>query len=577
LAPSKYTWSEPLRMTDGPGVELWHSAAPTDGGSFGVAYRTIGPSEEEGSEPPYTVIEPLLTGVARIISIEPADNDTAPYGELMDLKVRVRNVGMDPVGTAWVTLRRISLDNVLIETYLDSKIVTFDGLDGTGTVNFEVAVEERQLGFSASVDGPQTGAPYYSSSSFLSVSCIPDPVIEGIGSGDVGPDGSVTLTVDVSNLGAAPLRGGILRLLAEGPGPMLGLNGTFLEPLHIRDPSRASEVNRTVVNLDPGSSYPFSFNVTLGMGTTVIWANLEGTSDVDGPLVLRRYPAMSLEAQEVPVLVQGSNVAEVVLRIAGHCPVSLNESNAKGGDLPYPLIEKVPEPVLSVVVMKEGAIIISELVPFAPPSTDNAFEIRYLIPPQVVIDSPLRVEATLISGVEGAMGRIDRERATVMVQPIGVPSVGIGKVEGGSRPGMGPGLIVLVNNTSNRTVRSLRIVLYNGLMRDDVVLSDALAVGLGPGEGAAIFLPNTLGGGTFLLTLAVIPPSTPQGPVYGSGQPIAVKTFEREMVESTAPEKEDDGRIDMDEVADTAMISGIMVMLVLFMAFLFRRNEDEVG
>ncbi len=138
---------------------------------------------------------------------------------------------------------------------------------------------------------------------------------------------------------------------------------------------------------------------------------------------------------------------------------------------------------------------------------------------------------------------------------------------------IGKAFMVHVTNPTNRTIPVARVVLYNGVPGDEVVLSEAFITGIGPNVTESTALPLGIDEGLYVLSIeASTCPSTDisvpwNEMIRDSG------TFEF-TVEKYVPPKEKDESLDMGDVTDSIMIGLSTIASVVLIAALFRRKNE---
>ncbi|HHD15327.1 MAG TPA: hypothetical protein ENK47_01305 [Euryarchaeota archaeon] len=133
---------------------------------------------------------------------------------------------------------------------------------------------------------------------------------------------------------------------------------------------------------------------------------------------------------------------------------------------------------------------------------------------------------------------------------------------------------VRVRNDSNRTVPLARLVLFNGPLTDNVLLSEGMALAIGPGEEVEMDLEFSLEEGVYFLSLGLFSDRPDAASLPWDPQLRDEISFEYRENATLSDTGEKD-KVNMDDVKDSALIGGSAILSVLLVAALFKRKEEK--
>ncbi len=568
VVPSEGVYSKPITLTDDLNLEKGTKHAPVEDGMYMFSFSTIpGPGGSEAliDERQFHTLNMSWGAEIERASTDP-DVGYSP-GSILKLTVSLEYTGLTAPGSTRVDVYRRYLDrssSEVKEEFWASSIKEFDRIAARGQIEFTVTVKEYQLGFSVHSLVPSGIGPQYISSSYIPLPSIPDPEISGL---EVkGTEGEVRFAVEVRNWGNVPIGGWELRLVGNNGSSTLSFPDKMFEPLFRRDRVDGSVLNSTVVDLGPGSSATFHMNMTPGASVEYVWAEMISSGwqpnvrSFDEILLVNSCGVeISPKDERVYCGVGEHILIENELSISQKC---LN--NSKASPASYSVRQQFIDRSGTVIWQNRTSVNLTS----SPIILDfhlNGSDVgpgHYLI--RTTVTPTLQDPEHGIDTFYGTSHCIVRSPPDLMIKEMFE-----------DKNGSVRGIKVSLNNSSPYTADIFHITLYNGLPRDDVVISENMGLSLAGGDEVLVLLPEDLPEGTYLLSAVVrVPdPDRPGGEVIWKEVDGMVREMEITRTAQTSHDQEEE--MDWDDISNTMIFSVSAVLIVLLISSLFYKRKGR--
>jgi hypothetical protein len=582
--PLEDAWTSPLRITNDEAHEMYPALLSLESGLFLLSFHGVeGRSgASDGGTGPFRTVN--LSWGAGIISIDLDPGIDLSVGEMVKVTVLVESQAIYPAGIVRVDLYRRVRDRdtggLMDETW-ESRVVEFTRAKQRGQASFTVPVKEFQLGLVARTSPPLEGIPAQSSSMFVSLPALPDPEIISIGMSEQHASGpNTTVVVGLRNWGIVDVGKWDLQIRASPPTPSVQFKGKLFEPINLRNRSHFTVLNSTMVDMDKGAQISVEMNISLAPGINHLWATIRGPlwipeSESPSSLMVHSTPSAKVTSLEAAPLILKEDPLDIILTVKNEGIWPLNVSMDTSG---IPLVDGmvIDHPMRWIWVEirdKDGATLfinISSIGDLGPHHT-QMFNWSFEHIPGVMT---YFITAGLSPGPEPGR-RSDptlKNRVDVLVEP----EVVITRIDSEwSSTNLGRGLKVGVRNPSNTTAKVVHLILYNGYPSDGVIVSEALAVGIGPNGSKEILLPLQLEEGRYILAVTASCAAPPAGGSVSIWRNPTIEITDMSIEPPPDPENGDTGEVDMDDVTSSLVISAAASMFVLMVSSVFFKRQQE--
>ncbi|MBN1391113.1 MAG: hypothetical protein JXA22_10780 [Candidatus Thermoplasmatota archaeon] len=575
-------WTEPLRLTSDPSLELSPSIMGRADSTFDLGFIEVPGLEDDRSGPPspaFTVRN--LSWGGEVISLSVSDTDVTP-GTMVIATATVSYRGLTPSGMVRADLYRVLRDREtggVSQELWDSEVLEFHTLGQTEQVGFTVSVKEFQLGLSVLTVPALSGIPAHTSQKFTSLPALPDleildlePVVSDLSSP------TACVKVSIRNWGSVPAGTRTVKVIGSEASAPLVFQNRSLEPLFLRGDGLTKELNHTTVDIPADDTVLAELNITLSPGVNHIQALVEGPSWLPVPesrdyRTVISLPILSLSCKDIPPIVRGGSEIMVEARIENVGPWPLNVSYHPA---PPGLPEGLSGMLLSFSVghvishmsdRKEGDIQVpvDELGPGGDVYLNWSYEITA---------GPGRYDINIVLGASSI--NIPRQECNLHFMVITDPVASVesmGQAMTGDR--YTGALNVEVHNPTSSRIEVLHLILYDGQRADGVVISEEIVIGLGPGETRTVVMYLPLEKGLYVLSVTAEGLTLDPSGKRESWQATGMLTSDVSVMDPGPQGIPVDDDVDMGEVTTAGIITVSMIMGVLLIASLFYRKEHD--
>ncbi|MGA1821175.1 MAG: CARDB domain-containing protein [Thermoplasmatota archaeon] len=568
-------WLPKLRITDDSAIQLAPSLVPAGKGVYMMGwYSLAAPSQSVNQSEigKFDLGEKNLSMAAEVVSLT-LSSDDYEIGDTVFLNAEVRNMGMSRDSEITIVLRRLMRDPASGEKIvydLSWKTVTFRSMLEIKNVDFPVTIAEHQLGLYVVTEGPRWGSPAYSSSRFISLSAVQDPTIGPVRIfGNVVFGEEISVQVRIDNPGKVQTGSRRVSLMETEPALPRVFQGNIYEPVNFDPSSPGHEVNRTNVNVGPGSSHTVTMNYTVAPGRYRIWIEMETYPWEDDP----RRSSGTTEIVCLPSYgIETNNDLHLVddLEYFSAAAVIVNHGGCRMADLPVPehgMQYGMVNPSMNLTLysnftsnswtyMGSDPVDVMDLEPGG----------EMIIPLEYGGQRPVRgfIDHTAsLDGFRIEAGRVRQAISRIIVQEKGGISL-VSEPAVCVKTGIGNCLTLEVGSQDQRHYRAVFLTIYDGYIQDDVVKSQGIATGTGSAGIRSIDVPLNLEEGYYTITIviSVYPPDARSSD--GSDSVTVYEGLYHIVVEEPAPQDgiEEEG-YDWDRVQRAALIAIALAMMVI--------------
>jgi hypothetical protein len=580
-------WSEPLRLTSDEDLEMDPAIFKNDLGTYTLGMIPITHLSDNGSmNSPQVFTEQNLSWGADAVSLDLDPGPGSSPGTLIRASVLVEYRGMTPYGRVRVDIYRILKDKdtggQTLELW-DSDMVEFSAIGQTAQVEFTVPVKEFQYGLVA-VTGPAiTGIPAHSTQRFSSLPAIPDLEILTMDVASTSPQSSsASIEVSVKNWGTVSSGQRELVIGSSRPtAPLLFENGSY-EPLFLRERDVHAELNSSQFDIPAGATIEVVMNISLSPGMNGVWSVVKGPNWLPNPesqdyLVIPSFPHLELSVDR-PWQAKDKNESidvKVVIENTGSWPVNVSYLDP-GPVLVKGLRENLPSYSAYINgIFLDKVPIFSERKNISGLGPGENIYLNWTLPDPGIIGE-VEVMVGLSDGTNFISDGIDDDWRGFNIIITSKPELDLVSISQ-SMVGLSydSSLKVQFFNPTGYMIDVVHITLYNGFPSDDVIISEAIVVEVGPGQYGEITLYFPLEEGQYILTT-----TAEASVVTGDGRNMGWLEMARlesdiKIHKTGLPEQSEDDTVDMDEVTTAGIITISSVMLVLLVASFFYQKETE--
>jgi hypothetical protein len=290
----------------------------------------------------------------------------------------------------------------------------------------------------------------------------------------------------------------------------------------------------------------------------------DGTILTEGPLTADLFPEPVMELVCDDILVEYEDDILIPTTLKNQGPVGAMVAS------------NVTEVEIKLCIINESGVMIrnySRTVPIPNPDTMENISIPVSVSGIPAGKYSLKLELSDITGIPfDPMKRIQMEKTMYLLEEGSISVERDPKLDDFGF--IGKAFKVYIRNPSNRTIPISRVVLYNGVPGDEVVIAESFVTWIGPNETFETALPLGLEEGLYLLSIeATTSRSTDTSVPWVEG--IRDSTTFEFTVEKYIPPEQEDNEVDMDDVTDSVLIGSSAVISVILVSALFRRKTEE--
>lgn len=555
------TWKSPLPLYH-DGVPRWDLITyPYDRGNVIVSYL----HGEEASNSSGISARDLefvdLSNGARITDIRTELLGEYSRWENVRISVDVTNIGLDPTGSIYVNLERVSRDPItgnVSSVSVKSTLVIFDEGDPRKTIEFTTTLVEHQLRYTVWTGSGWGDPPAYMSSRTINMPVTSDPKV-------VHVQFSTPSTEDLSTEASVLIRND--GYVTEDP-MMVSITGTCGIPVDCdteSDEAPSLILNSTIESLSPGSERMIHMNASLGYGRNLLWIELQmadGMKVLEGPFIITIAAELEIDIREEEIIgIVGDNIT---------CDLTLHNHGFDGEG-------NTNVTIFMVVIDPRSENVIDSLTIESPiPDGDNFTLIDVMLNLSEQPSGRYVIRAWIGNSTSPDLTIFEEtvhERWINLIDPVKASIKGMSVGDLGY---LGKEFILEISNDSNRTMNIARISLYNGFPRDGVLISESFLTSVEPGGTASIHLPFDLEVGLYYLTFTISAAQVDASSIEWNDHVLDEISFEHRVNEE--PEEGDDSnKLDMDEVNDSVMVGLSAIIAVLAFSLIFKRKDEEDG
>jgi hypothetical protein len=558
------TWAGVLPLTDDRAIRFSQEVLPLEGGSalfYSSSYvhngnQTVGGNDE--------IIVQDLSSAGKIEEVWYDLLGEYRRWESVNINADIRNAGLSREGRIFVNLDRISRDpenGNLSRVSLLSKLVQFDGRDDIETVTFTTTLVEHQLEYIVWTSSSWGDPAAYTSSSSIHLPVISDPrIVTSELMIDTEDPFNGTFLVSIRNFGLVTEDPLTVEILGHRTFGHIGRTDSFI-------PENATILNSTRDGLGPGIERVYAMNITLLPGSNSIWLRMKNHDEIqylEGPFQANIYPDPGIIMTSDEILAGEGDEIDLEFRIRNNGAVTdFSGSNETAVLINYSLTDEFGNEIM------EGYLNTSNPDPFSERNITLGIDLEGIQPgrywltmnidfPSEIPFDPLKKDIikrgiTVIENISFEMKR---------------------KAEPEDFGFIGKAFIVRINNTSGRAIPVLRIVLYNGIPEDRVVISESFVTWIDPNGTGEAALPLGLDEGLYLLSIEGSTSNSVEVSVPWTSGHSESEIFEFVVKKVIIPQQQDD-EIDMREVTDSALMGISAIALVLLLSVLFKRKDED--
>ena len=570
LTNNTLSFTDPLALTNDSRAEFHPRMLPLAGGE--MLFSRVRASANPGEEPPAELLDILdLSNGGRILEVDNELLGDYNRWETVKIGATVKNIGLSPRGRIYVNLDRISRDPFtgnISEVSIGSRLVTFSSPEEEMRVEFTTTMVENQLRYRIWTASGWGDPPAVLSSADLPMPIVGDPRILGVRVVE-GGERSFQRSFDITMgnrglISVDPLRIDILH--EAGPASWMG-GVTLDEPFGIREPADADVVNGTSIGIGPGMERSIVLNASADPGRNVFWVRLtepDGGTLFHGPIMVDLFRSYAISAEpDHGTMIEGSEGSlEITLVDTSALPSCDVDCGPLNGTMIIEILDNL------------GRSVMNSSVNVTLPDNGTSRKMRIELPTSHLDPGTYGISLTLVwvSGISpGAVKGVECGSKLSVIPASSLIMTGIDTQDQGFS---GKIFRVRVRNDSNRTVPLARLVLFNGPLTDNVLLSEGMALAIGPGEEVEMDLEFSLEEGVYFLSLGLFSDRPDAASLPWDPQLRDEISFEYRENATLSDTGEKD-KVNMDDVKDSALIGGSAILSVLLVAALFKRKEEK--
>ncbi len=557
------TWTGSLPLTDNENIEVSQLILPTKDGETLAYIPIIGPDGNLTIGDNGEIKNIDLSGAAGIEEVWYELLGDYKRWETVSISADVRNIGLSPTGKVYLNLDRISRDPVtgdLTRVSVQSKLVQFTGKGDIETISFTTTLVEYQIDYFLWASSSWGTPPAYTSSASVHLPVTSDPrIIHTAVEMDETDPFNATVRVIVKNDG----------LVTEDPltikviGGKIGNVSSLCSNIEMKD---LMILNQTTDGLGPQTQREYGLNITMVPGLNQIWVVIllqDGSQLMEGPLMADIIPNAVLEMDPSLILANRGDVISIPIKIKNLGAVDLLPSSESSGS------------VINISLLDtDGIVVMNRTYETSIPPPFSEYNITFPIETSLlpIGKYSIKVQILELDGIPfDPMKRGPIEKGLMILEKEKIVLSWSGDlVDFGF---IGKAFMVNVTNPTNRTIPVSRVVLYNGVPGDDVVLSEAFITGIRPNVTESTALPLGIDEGLYVLSIEASTCLSTDISVPWNDMVKDSGTFEF-TVEKYVPPREKDESLDMGDVTDSIMIGLSAIASVVLIAALFRRKNE---
>ncbi len=553
------TWSRPLPLTNDQVTRLSHDLLVTENGNSLAYLPGLVPGGNSTLGEEREIFDKDLSGAAEIEEVWYELLGEYERGESVSISADVRNVGLanNKVLSAYLeVIKRNPIDGTLSSTNIDPpQEIRFVERGEIRTVTFTTTLQEHQLAY---VVRTSSSWSVFNSTSYIPLPVTSDPRIMDTSLKIHENPLNSTFSVSVKNDGLAtedPLRinilGGTIDIV-NGPG--------FDLPRQ-----ELSILNSTVDGLGPGIRRDYDLNITLVPGRNLVYVELvlqDGSMLLDGPMVVDIFPEPHMEIEGPEILKQRGGQLNLTLLIENRGLIDTFPGN-ETLDIAIELTDS------------EGMIFLYEETNSSIPPSHSSVNLSVDMPLLNLSQGRYSIKASLkdINGLPFIPLTKTEETKDLFI--LGEIDLRVSRNPEPEDFGfIGRAFRVFVENPTNRTIPITRLVLYNGVPGDEVIVSENFVTWIGPNSTINTTLPIPLEEGLYLLSIEGTTSSSTDASIPWKEEKRHSISFEFILEKKIIPREEED-EIDMDEVTESILIGSSAIASVILVSALFRKKEED--
>ncbi len=560
--PFDTNWSDPLPLTSDDGPQYDPAFIPLGNGRVLATYfDLVSLNSSEPSSRPLKEMD--LSNAARIVDVRNIVPGEYKRWETVTLSVDLENIGLSDECNVYVNLDRESRDpttGVVKRISVSSQLVQFSERYQVKTVDFNPTLVEHQLRYHIWTSSGWGDPPAYRSSSYVDLPVVSDPRIEQVTiSTPSGTDLSSRISITVRNHGIVTEDPLLIQVFGEIGTDIRDVAGTGVETAGIREFQDAVLLNSTSDGLGAETTRTYGLNISLAAGRNVIWGALvmsDGRSISYGPYVKDLLPDLNVERnKEYRLIGRGDDIIiDMIFRNSGpvsHYPgredenitISYTIEDMEEMDIigPFTLETPIPESGNSTGLMIELPIGQLDI---------GSYQIR-----SEIVDRP---GSTLRTGID-------------VVEETNISIMGWTERETGYS---GKEFSITISNNSNRTLGIVRVALFNGFPRDDVVIAEGFITNIEPMKEGIVNMTFDLDEGSYYLSMIGATSSSEDTSSPWIESVREEISFDYRL--SDIPENDPgDEEVDRRDVNDSILIGISAFVTVILISALFRRKDEE--
>jgi hypothetical protein len=424
------------------------------------------------------------------------------------------------------------------------------------TVTFTTTLQEHQLAY---VVKTSSSWSVFNSSSYIPLPVTSDPVIVDTYLEFQEEDPlNATFSVSVENEGLAtedPLMINILRGstgIVDGPAIDLPAEGLPI-------------LNSTTDGLGPGIRRDYDLNLTLVPGRNLVYVELvlqDGSRILKGPTVADIFPEPQIRVEGSKILRKTGDDLDLMLLVRNSGMVDILPAN-----------ESID--VRIEVTDSEGRMVLNREINSSVPPPRSILNLSVDIALKNLSEGKYSIKAFLMD-IDGLpflpLTNTEETEALFILEDMDL--IVSRNPEPEDFGFIGRAFRVFVDNPTNRTIPVTRLVLYNGVPGDEVIVSENFVTWIGPNSTINTTLPIRLEEGLYLLSMEGTTSSSTETSVPWMEVNRHSISFEFILEKKIIPQEEED-EIDMDEVTESILIGSSAIASVILVSALFRRKEED--
>lgn len=576
-------WLDPVSVTGMGSIKFSPRLIPVSDGYYLTTWFSVNLFDNRslGAAPAIVIEERNLSSSARIVSMDSSMNDYE-VGDAVIVTVRLENTGLSARSRVSVDITRAMRDPIsgkILGQILQSKSTDFTGYRDNKVVEFPVTVVEHQLGLSTSATGSWSDGKSAESERYLPLMAVQDPEIEDmVVTGEEIEGGNMTATITVKNHGKVSTGSRRLTLWSSSPRRPVSFPGGLEQPPLMNLEDTYTRLNYTDINLPPGGRADFHMNFTMRPGIFSLMATIEPyaweeeSRSLEDPVEVSCLPRFDITLNRSSYMGSERDVSvDVVIRNTGS--TTLDDLKSLGGDPPETMeyINYTPQGYL-IWDLQDNDTPLSfqgDLGSLAPggsvtdnlllriPNEKGLHRFRIGIFGKEVISDSTTSDSAAVIGLHRGDLEI-RDKASSL------------KVLTSDR-----NLNVKIGAGGDRHFRAAVLRLYNGMVRDDVVISRSLVTQIDR-EGIEAGLPMDLDEGLYTVTVSIY--GYPDDATGDRGDEMVLMdqwTIKLNVEKKQAEEPEDD-ELDLEQLGRSSLIA-VATLAIVFGLALAWRFKDSIG